>query len=97
MAPIAHNTSLPHAADAVLETVCQRGCRYVLQTIDRMERGEAPAEVAVLTLSERQAVLAELRSIMAVYGGAHSAERAQAPPAPRPPRHPAHTGRSPHR
>jgi hypothetical protein len=54
--------------DFAIEAVCQRGCQYVLDTIARLDRGEIPPGLAELSLSDRQALLAELKSIMAVYG-----------------------------
>jgi hypothetical protein len=51
----------------VLEAVCRRGCRYVLQVIAALERGEIPEDLSGLDLVLRQRVLAELQAIMAVY------------------------------
>lgn len=54
--------------DQCVEALCGLGCRTVSSLIQRMERGEPLAETAYLEPEERQAVLAELKSIMAVYG-----------------------------
>ncbi|MGE5027361.1 MAG: hypothetical protein ACM3JK_02710 [Betaproteobacteria bacterium] len=51
-----------------IETLCQKGCREVTQIILALEQ-EAPLEdVRELSAEERQAVLDELKAIMAVYG-----------------------------
>ncbi len=50
-----------------IEVLCQRGCKEVSLTILALERGEPMAEVLELNEDERQAVLHELKSIMAVY------------------------------
>jgi hypothetical protein len=50
-----------------LEATCRRGCRYVLQVIAALERGEAAAELAALEPAMQQRALDELRAVMAVY------------------------------
>lgn len=52
-----------------LERICRRGCRSVTGLIAEMEAGGVPAELADLGRAERDAVLAELKAIMAVYDG----------------------------
>ncbi len=52
-----------------VETICERGCRLVWDAIERLDRGEQLSETADLSASERAWVLAELKSVMAVYGG----------------------------
>jgi hypothetical protein len=59
---------LPHVVEACVERLCQKGCRAVWGDIDRLERGEVPPEVAGLDGGQLEAVLAELKSVMAVYG-----------------------------
>jgi hypothetical protein len=59
---------VPDRVQASVEALCLKGCRSVLESIARLERGESLPEVAALGVAERQAVLGELRSIMAVYG-----------------------------
>lgn len=54
--------------DQCVEVLCELGCRTVSALIRRMERGESLAETAHLDPDEQAAVLAELKSIMAVYG-----------------------------
>ena len=51
----------------VLEAVCRRGCRYVLQVIAALERNDLPEDLSGLDLDRRRRVLAELQAIMAVY------------------------------
>jgi hypothetical protein len=58
------------ALHAALEALAQRGCSHVLEVIARMERGEMPEELASFGPDQRQAALAELKAIMAVYDGA---------------------------
>lgn len=60
---------LPHMVEACVERICQKGCRAVWGEIERLERGEVLPEVAGLDGDQRAAVLAELRSVMAVYAG----------------------------
>lgn len=50
-----------------IETLCHKGCTEVLHLIAEMEQGRLPEEVAHLGETERQAVLRELKAIMAVY------------------------------
>jgi len=50
-----------------IEVLCQKGCKEVSLIVLALERGEPMAEVQELNEGERQAVLHELKSIMAVY------------------------------
>lgn len=50
-----------------IEVLCQRGCKEVSLVILALERGETMAETQALDEAERQEVLHELKSIMAVY------------------------------
>lgn len=50
-----------------IEVLCQKGCKEVSLIILALERGEVMAETQELNENERQAVLQELKSIMAVY------------------------------
>ncbi len=51
-----------------VETICNKGCQAVRDDIRALERGEVVAELKELSEPLRQAVLRELKSIMAVYG-----------------------------
>lgn len=53
-------------ADCV-EILCHKGCKEVSQVILALERGELVAEAEHLNPDERQMVLAELKTVMAVY------------------------------
>lgn len=53
---------------ACVEAICNKGCIQVREDIEHLERGEILPEMASLPLDERQQVLKELKSIMAVYG-----------------------------
>jgi len=55
--------------DHCVETLSQNGCTEVWVIIGLLEHGLGMEETAALSLEERQAVLAELKSIMAVYQG----------------------------
>lgn len=50
-----------------VEILCQRGCKEVSRLILALERGESVMETQALGPEERQAVLDELKTIMAVY------------------------------
>lgn len=51
-----------------VETICERGCRQVWDAIDALEQGCELPETADLSRAERAWVLAELKTVMAVYG-----------------------------
>ncbi|MCG6940565.1 MAG: hypothetical protein LJE69_04880 [Thiohalocapsa sp.] len=51
-----------------VETICERGCREVWDAIDILEQDGDLPETQDLTAAERARVLAELKSVMAVYG-----------------------------
>lgn len=53
--------------DQYVEMFSQKGCTTVTSIIATMERGETIAEMGDLSAEERQAILVELKSIMAVY------------------------------
>lgn len=53
--------------DFALETLCQRGCVEVSRIIRALEQGESLPELADMDPAERQAVLQELKAVMAVY------------------------------
>lgn len=55
--------------DHCVETLSHEGCTEVWRIIADLESGKEVAETNGLTAEERQAVLAELKSIMAVYQG----------------------------
>jgi len=51
----------------VIDTLCNDGCKAVSSYIQAMEAGEYPACMQSLNGAEKQKILAELKSIMAVY------------------------------
>jgi len=51
-----------------VEALCHKGCRQVWCDIQALERDAALPETQGLSTAERAAVLAELKSVMAVYG-----------------------------
>ena len=55
--------------DECVELLCQRGCRAVTGYITELEAGKDLPETTRLSIREREQVLAELVSIMAVYEG----------------------------
>lgn len=52
-----------------VEVMCHKGCRALWADIDALEQGHAVQETSNLTGIERDQVLQELKSIMAVYEG----------------------------
>jgi hypothetical protein len=61
-----------------VEAICAQGCRAVTGLIVALESGLPVPETAHLSGLERREVLAELKSIMAVYDGGCAVE--DAPP-----------------
>lgn len=53
--------------DCCVETLSLRGCTEVCEVIRLLEEGTSLPETAELTDDEREAVLKELKSVMAVY------------------------------
>lgn len=53
--------------DHCVELLSHKGCTEVWRIIAALEAGNEVVEAALLTRDERDAVLAELKSIMAVY------------------------------
>lgn len=53
--------------EACIDHVCALGCRLVTQCIQDLERGRQRPEYETLNKRERDALLRELRAIMAVY------------------------------
>lgn len=51
----------------VVERLCEDGCRAVSRYILEIETGQMPDSMQGLNLSDRETILAELKSIMAVY------------------------------
>jgi len=58
---------LMNPVDACVARVCNLDCAMVYRTIERMEAGEEVVEVAAVDGATRQAVLDELKAVMAVY------------------------------
>lgn len=52
-----------------VEKLCHKGCRAVWSDIDTLESGKTLPEAEGLSKAEVDAVVAELRSVMAVYEG----------------------------
>lgn len=53
--------------DRCVETLSLRGCAKVCEVIRLLEEGTPLSETTELTEDEREAVLNELKSVMAVY------------------------------
>lgn len=51
----------------VVEKLCEDGCKAVNQYIDAIEAGDYPSAMRQLNHQECDAILTELKSIMAVY------------------------------
>ena len=52
-----------------VEKLCRKGCKAVWSDIDRLESGHFVPEVKGLSDPEVEAVVRELKSVMAVYEG----------------------------
>lgn len=55
--------------DLVLESLCGEGCKAVWGVIASLESGEALPQTDGLSAEELDELLAELKSVMAVYAG----------------------------
>ncbi len=57
----------PEQVEQAVERVCNLGCAAVYRILDEVDRGIDPEPLAALPSGVRADVVAELRSIMAVY------------------------------
>lgn len=57
----------PQKIERAVTLICDQGCVRIRVLIQLLETGAAIQETTELDETERQAVLAELKSIMAVY------------------------------
>ena len=62
-------THLPQKLQQCVESLCGDGCKAVNSYIEQLERGGAVPQMELLSYEDRQEVLKELKSIMAVYDG----------------------------
>jgi len=53
--------------NAVVEDICQRGCRYVNGILVDAEKRRACEALRKLNSSERATVMSELKAVMSVY------------------------------
>ncbi|WP_457676289.1 hypothetical protein [Thiolapillus sp.] len=60
------------SVDQAVEALCHKGCKALWTEIERMESGEILPELRSLDETQRRQVLAEIKSIMAVYKGSCS-------------------------
>ncbi len=51
----------------IIDTLCNDGCKAVSAYISEMEAGNYPAQMQSLSNSQKEIILNELKSIMAVY------------------------------
>jgi hypothetical protein len=56
-----------------VENLCRKGCKAVWADIGALEVGRRLPETAGLSSAERQAVIDELKAVMAVYEGSCAA------------------------
>jgi hypothetical protein len=61
-------TTAHNRIDRCVEALCEQGCDRVNSFIEALRAGHDIPEVAGLSMEERQRVLENLVSIMAVYG-----------------------------
>jgi hypothetical protein len=62
-------SDLNATVQACVDRLCEQGCSRVSACILALQNGEELPEVAGMSAVDRQAVLEELMSIMAVYDG----------------------------
>lgn len=60
---------LPPKLQLCVESLCGEGCQAVYNYIEQLENGGSVPQTELFSYEERQDVLAELKSIMAVYDG----------------------------
>lgn len=60
-------THLPQHLQTILESLCLDGCKNVRLHIHAIEHGQLPLQLQALSNAERQQILDELKTIMAVY------------------------------
>ena len=60
-------TKLPQNLQHCVESLCGDGCQAVNGYIEQLERGGSVPQTEILSYEERQELLIELKSIMAVY------------------------------
>lgn len=53
--------------DSVLNSICGRGCGYVNKVLNDKQVQQGCSELLELDLSDRNAVIDELKSVMSVY------------------------------
>lgn len=58
---------LKQELQTIVDQLCEDGCKAVNRYINEIESGEYPEQMRALNRREREEVLAELHSIMAVY------------------------------
>ncbi len=61
------NDDLPAHVRTTVESICELGCERVNEIIAELESGHHADETAELSAIDRQKVLHELKTIMAVY------------------------------
>jgi hypothetical protein len=61
-------TKLTPKVQQCVESLCCDGCQAVYRHINQLENGGSVPQTELLSYEEQQQVLAELKSIMAVYG-----------------------------
>ena len=57
----------PDQVEQAVEQVCNLGCAAVYRILDEVDRGIDPEPLSALPPGVRSCVVAELRSVMAVY------------------------------
>ena len=60
-------TKLPQKLQQCVESLCGDGCQAVNGYIEQLERGGTVPQTELLSYEDRQELLRELKSIMAVY------------------------------
>ena len=60
-------TKLPQKLQQCVESLCGDGCQAVNGYIEQLEHGGSVPQTELLSYEDRQELLRELKSIMAVY------------------------------
>ena len=58
---------LDHHLQQIVDTLCNDGCKAVSAYISEMEAGNYPEQMQPLSSSQKEIILAELKSIMVIY------------------------------
>jgi len=55
------------SVESVVESICEKGCKYVYDVIEQAENNHSPVQLLSLSCDDQQQVLKDLKCIMKVY------------------------------